>query len=63
MARKIREGKVLPGTNFSALADEIEVELVAKVLRIKHGHLMASSFLFVDDMSVVSIDTQQLKKY
>lgn len=41
--------------------DEIEVELVAKGLKIKRGHLMISSLFFVDDISIVSPDIQQLK--
>lgn len=54
--------KVFLGTEFGALVDEIEVELVAEGLGIKYGYLMISSLLFVNDISIVSPDTQHLKK-
>ena len=42
--------------------DEIEIELAAERLEIKYEYLMISSHLFVEDISMVSTDIQQLKR-
>ena len=57
----IRQGKVLSGTDFGALVDEVEVELRAEGLGIKYEHLMISSLLFMDDITLASSDIDQLK--
>ena len=57
----IRQGKVLSGPEFGALVDEVEVELRAERLGIKYGHLMISSLLFMDDITITSSDIDQLK--
>ena len=50
----IRQGKVpelvlCQDQSLDREVDEVEVELRAEGLRIKHGHLMISSLLFMDD--------------
>ena len=57
----IRQGKVLSGPEFGALVDEVEVELRAEGLGIKYGHLIILSLLFMDDITITSSDTDQLK--
>ena len=47
---------------FEALVDEVEVERRAEGLGIKYGHLMISSLLFMDDITITSLDIDQLKK-
>ena len=47
---------ILLSTEFSPLMDGIEIELVTEGLR------MVSGILFVDDISLVSPDIQQLKR-
>ena len=58
----IRQRNVLPVTEFGALEDDIEVEIVTEELGIKYGYLILSSVLSTDDISIVSPDIQQLKK-
>ena len=53
---------MLLGAEFGPLMDGIEIELVAEGLKIKHENLMVSWILFVDDISLVSLDIQQLKR-
>ena len=53
---------ILSFTEFGAIMDEIEIELAAERLEIKYEYLMVSSLLFVDDISMVSTDIQQLKR-
>ena len=57
----IRQGKVLSGPEFGVLVDEVEVELRAEGLGIKYEHLMISSLLFMDDITITSSDIDQLK--
>ena len=57
----IRRGKLLSGPEVGALVDEVEVELRAERLGIKYGHLMISSLLFMDDITITSPDINQLK--
>ena len=57
----IRQGKVLSGPEFGVLVDEVEVEIIAEGLGIKYGHLMISSQLFMDDITITSSDIGQLK--
>ena len=57
----IRQGKVLLGPEFGALVDEVEVELRAEGLGIKHGHLMISSLLFMVDITITSSDIDQVE--
>ena len=57
----IRQGKVLSGPEFGALVDEVEVELRAEGFGIKYGYLMISSLLFMDDITIISSDIDQLK--
>ena len=57
----IRQGKVLSGSEFGALVDEVEVELRAEGLCIKYGHLTILSLLFMDDITITSSDIDQLK--
>ena len=60
----IRQGKVLSGLGFGALVDELAVKLGAAGLGIKYGHLMISSLLFMDGITITSSDiVDQLKKY
>ena len=59
----IRQGKVPSGPEFVPLVDEVEVELRAEGHGIKYVHLMISSFLFMDDITITSSDIDQLKKY
>ena len=59
----IRQGKVLSGPEFGPLVDEVEVELRAERHGIKHVHLIISSFLFMDDITIASSDIDQMKKY
>ena len=57
----IRQGKVLSGPEFGVIVDEVEVELRAEELGIKYGHLLVSSLLFMDDITMTSSDIDQLK--
>ena len=57
----IRQGKVLSGPEFGVLVDDVEVELRTEGLGIKYGHLMISSLLFMDDITITSSDIDQLK--
>ena len=59
----IRHEKVLSGPEFGAFVDELGVELIAEGLGIKYEHLMISSLLFMDGMTITSSDIDQLKKY
>ena len=59
----IRQGKVLSGPEFGPLVDEVEAELRAEGHGIKHVHLIISSFLFMDDITITSSDIDQMKKY
>ena len=52
----IRQGKVLSRPEFGELVDEVEVELRVEGLGIKHEHLMISSLLFMDDITITSSD-------
>ena len=52
----IRQGKVLSGPGFGVLLDEVQMELTAEGLGIKHVHLMISSLLFMDDITITSSD-------
>ena len=56
------EGKVLSGPEFGVLLDEVQMELTAEGLGIKYVHLMISSLLFMDDITITSSDIDQLKK-
>ena len=57
----IRQGKVLSGPEFRVLVDKVEVELRVEGLDINYGHLMTSSLLFMDDITITSSDIGQLK--
>ena len=57
----IRQGKVLSGPEFRVLVDKVEVELRVGGLGINYGHLMISSLLFMDDITITSSDIGQLK--
>ena len=57
----IRQGKVLSGPEFGSLVDKVKVELRAEGLGIKYEHLMISSLLFMDDITITSSDIDQLK--
>ena len=57
----IRQGKVLSEPEFGVIVDEVEVELRAEELGIKYGHLLVSSLLFMDDITMTSSDIDQLK--
>ena len=57
----IRQGKVLSGPEFRVLVDKVEVELRVEGLGINYGHLMISSLLFMDDITITSSDIGQLK--
>ena len=52
---------MLSGPEFGVLIDEVEVELRAEELGIKYGHLMISSLLFMDDITITNADIDQLK--
>ena len=57
----ISQGKVLSGPEFGELVNEVGVELRAEGLGIKFGHLMISSVLFMNDITITSSDIDQLK--
>ena len=57
----IRQGKVLSGPEFRVLVDKVEVELRVEGLDINYGHLMTSSLLFMDDITITSSGIGQLK--
>ena len=57
----IRQGKVLLGPVFWALVDQVEVEPRAEGLDIKFGHLMILSLLFMDGITIIRSDIDQLK--
>ena len=57
----LRQGKVLSGPEFGAIVDEVKLELRAEGLGKKYGHLMISSLLFMDDITITSSDADQLK--
>ena len=57
----IRQGKVLSGPGFGVLLDEVQMELTAEGLGIKYVHLMISSLLFMDDITITSSNIDQLK--
>ena len=50
----ICQGKVLSGTEFSALVDEIELELKAVRFALNYGYLTIASLIFMDDITLVS---------
>ena len=50
----IGQGKVLSGPEFSALVDEIELELKAVGLGLNYGYLTIASLLCMDDIALVS---------
>ena len=55
----ISQGKVLSGPEFGELVNEVGVELRAEGLGIKYGHLMISSVLFMNDITITSSDIDQ----
>ena len=50
----MRQRKVPSGPEFGRLVDEVEGELRAGKYGIKYEHLMISSLLFMDDISITS---------
>ena len=50
----IGQGKVLSGPEFSALVDEIEVQLKAAGFGLNYGYLTIASLLFMDDITLIS---------
>ena len=54
MENGIRQGKVLSGPEFWALVGDVEVEFRAEGLGIKYGHLVISSLLLLDDITITS---------
>ena len=51
----------ISGSEFGELVDEVEVELRAEGLGIRYRHLMILSLLFLDDITITSLDMDQLK--
>ena len=58
----IGQGKVLSGPEFSALVDEIEVELKAVGFALNYGYLTIASLLFMDDITLVSKTYREMKE-
>ena len=58
----IGQGKVLSGAEFSALVDEIEVELKAAGFTLNYGYLAIASLLFMDDITLVSKTYREMKQ-
>ena len=58
----IGQGKVLSGPKFSALVDEIEVELKAAGFTLNYGYLAIASLLFMDDITLVSKTYREMKQ-
>ena len=54
--------KVLSGPEFSALVDEIEVELKAVGFILNYGYLTIASLLFMDDVTLVSKVYREMKE-
>ena len=50
----IGQEKVLSGPEFSALVDEIEVELKVAGFGLNYGYLTIASLLFMDDITLIS---------
>ena len=50
----ICQGKVLSGTEFSALVDETELELKALRFALNYGYLTIASLIFMDGITLVS---------
>ena len=58
----IGQEKVLSGPGFSALVDEIEVELKAVGFILNYGYLTIASLLFMDDVTLVSKVYREMKE-
>ena len=56
------QGKVLSGPEFSALVDEIEVELNAAGFGLNYGYLTIASLLFMDDITLLSKTYKEIKE-
>ena len=56
------QGKVLSGPEFSALVDEIEVELNAAGFGLNYGYLTIASLLFMDDITLLSKIYKEIKE-
>ena len=50
----VGQGKVISGPEFSALVDEIEVELKAAGFGLNYGYLTIASLLFMDVITLIS---------
>ena len=50
----VGQGKVISGPEFSALVDEIEVELKASGFGLNYGYLTIASLLFMDVITLIS---------
>ena len=62
IADVIGQGKVLSGPEFSALVDEIEVELTEVGFTLNYGYLAIASLLFMDDITLVSKTDKEMKE-
>ena len=58
----IGQGKVLSGPEFSALVDEIEVELKAVGFGLNYGYLTIASLLFMNDITLISKTHKEIKE-
>ena len=58
----IGQGKVLSGSELSALVNEIEVELKAVGFTLNYGYLTIPSLLFMDDITLVSKTYRGMKE-
>ena len=58
----IGQGKVLWGPEFSALVDEIEVELKAVGFNLNYRYLTMASLLLMDDITLVSETYRKMKE-
>ena len=58
----IGQEKLVSGPEFSALVDEIEVELKAVGFGLKYGYLPIASLLFMDDITLISKTYKEIYK-